>query len=584
MREELSLLDNNMIKKFFNKVIPGTLIIAILAGSISFATIPRPVHAVITTQDVGANSFISSLGSMVRTGLQTSLNLKEFTLDAIAYAIAKQILRQIVSETVNWINSGFEGNPAFLSDPAGFFLGIGDELLGKFLESMELTNFLCSPFSIDVRIAIAFRYRPFSKRVPSCTLTSVIRNSQNAIEGANINGFTAGDFRQGGWPAFVSMTTEPQNNQYGAFIEADNELSIRIGNKTLLKQNDLLQGKGFLSWEKCTDIPMSNGTNSLGPVQNTTPAPTASEELGFIDRDLTSQAGTAPGVPSNYVQVNAPLVPQKKCETQTPGSVISGQLETTLGSPIRELELADEINEIMNALFAQLIKQVLIGGLRAATGQGPSDPDSVINRLQQQQVTSGTQLSEIKSSILLSIDRYINQARQYKTDKERSLKYGTDTKAQLDSVKACFAAEMTEVRPQPLQQQQRDYASSTIAYADALINVNVASTTSRLYSDLLFADNQIARLTTIKSTVTSATTVNEISPLANEYNLLIATGAVIDEGDMAHATAEYDTVRTDMDPIRLVATRMQQACALFPAMTTIPALTITPASDPTTFP
>lgn len=554
----------------FKKITPLFLILALTLSSISPLFVPKEAKALFGFGDIVNDPWntiqntISASGSAIRTGLQTSLNLKEFTLDAIAYALAKQILRQVVSDTVNWINSGFDGNPAFLSDPAGFFLGIGDEILGKFLESMELTNFLCSPFSIDVRIAIAFRYRPFSKRVPSCTLSQVIKNSENAIEGANINGFTAGDFKQGGWPAFVSLTTEPQNNQYGAFIEADNELSIRIGNKTLLKQNDLLQGKGFLSWEKCTDIPVSASSNTVGPVA--AEAPTFSEQAGIFNADAYS--GTAPAVPANYVEKNPAMVPQQHCETQTPGSVISGQLETSLGSPIRELELADEINEIVNALFAQLIKQVLTSGLRAITGSSPGDPDSYITKLENERVQSDSQLQTIKLNILESIDRYINQGEKYKTDKETSLKYGLDTKKQLDDVKTCFETKLTAVYTPPLREDQKNFAANSIARAESIIVTSVASTTTHLYSDVLFADAQIARLATIKATVTRATTVNDISPLANEYNGLITTGAVIDESDTTQAQTQITLVQEEMDPIRQTATRLQQSCNLFPSVIT----------------
>ena len=96
---------------------------------------------------------------------------------------------------------------------------MADQITGDFLAKAggPLTA-LCSPFSIDIRIALAFKYHPNVLKKYECTLGKIITNSKNAVKGASINGFTAGDFSQGGWPAFVSLTTEPQNNYIGAYL------------------------------------------------------------------------------------------------------------------------------------------------------------------------------------------------------------------------------------------------------------------------------------------------------------------------------------------------------------------------------
>jgi hypothetical protein len=110
-----------------------------------------------------------------------------------------------------------------------------------------------SPFSIDIRIALAFKYRPNIPQRYACTITTIIKNYKNAVEGATLNGFTAGDFKQGGWPAFVSMTTEPQNNVYGAYLSAESELSWRVASAKAEQKDEISAGKGFLSWRdpKC---------------------------------------------------------------------------------------------------------------------------------------------------------------------------------------------------------------------------------------------------------------------------------------------------------------------------------------------
>ena len=59
--------------------------------------------------------------------------------------------------------------------------------------------------------------------------------------------------------------------------------------------------------------------------------------------------------------------------TKTPGSVIESQLSNVLGSGLRQLELADEFDEMVGALVGQMVKNVVFG----AQGLFQSDPDEI---------------------------------------------------------------------------------------------------------------------------------------------------------------------------------------------------------------
>ena len=47
---------------------------------------------------------------------------KEYGLDSIASIVAKNILRKLTAQTVNWINSGFKGNRLMLQTRDSFSL------------------------------------------------------------------------------------------------------------------------------------------------------------------------------------------------------------------------------------------------------------------------------------------------------------------------------------------------------------------------------------------------------------------------------------------------------------------------------
>ena len=125
----------------------------------------------------------------------------------------------------------------------------------------------------------------------------------------NIDEFVAGDFSQGGWVGWFDLVIT--NNPYRNFLVASSELDARIAAARAREVKLLEFGDGFLSFEQC----------------------------------ITDQFG------------------KQRCSIVTPGKVIQEQLDHTLGTNLRQLELADEINEIIGALITQLVNKVFTGGL-----------------------------------------------------------------------------------------------------------------------------------------------------------------------------------------------------------------------------
>jgi len=234
------------------------------------------------------------------------------TWDLVAITIAKLALEQILNATTDWINNGFEGNPAYVTDPLQFFTKIADNIAGEFIAGSEL-GFLCSPFQAKIRIALQ-RYHTQRKRF-QCTLTNVVANIEDFYN----------DFSQGGWDAWFVMTQNDVNNPYGAFLEAQLELNELIASTLGIENQRLSWDSGFLGWSECIREDDAGECIERGP-------------------------------------------------TKTPGKVIESQLENVLGSGVRQLELADEFDELVAALFSQLLKQIFSSaqGLFNGTGFGGS--------------------------------------------------------------------------------------------------------------------------------------------------------------------------------------------------------------------
>src|SRR4029077_9553288 len=62
--------------------------------------------------------------------IDASLLTKETILDCIAWALAKMIWKAVAASVIDWINSGFNGNPSFIQDIGKFMTGIADQAVG----------------------------------------------------------------------------------------------------------------------------------------------------------------------------------------------------------------------------------------------------------------------------------------------------------------------------------------------------------------------------------------------------------------------------------------------------------------------
>jgi len=281
----------------------------------------------------GVGNSIVSAGTTIASNLGLSIQLSQLikseVLDCFARTIARATLEQITRSTVQWINSGFNGSPSFVRNYEQFFTNVADQAAGDYLSSSAL-SFLCSPFRLQVKIAVANSYARRGNMQNQCTLTGAVNN---------INNFVNGDFSAGGWSQFLSFTTEPTNNPYGAYTAGSIGISLVTANAQDRNKFDLSLSGGFLSikaqGESCTNTP----TKSSDPAKISTANP-----------DGTFRT-------CNSVNV-------------TPGTAIAQTLENTIGIPAQELSMAKHFDEIITALVSQLIQNIATKGLANLSSNG----------------------------------------------------------------------------------------------------------------------------------------------------------------------------------------------------------------------
>jgi len=160
--------------------------------------------------------------------------------------------------------------------------------------------------------------------------------------------------------AFFDVAVTTSNNPYGAYVAAKQELTTQIFSQTQVQRDMLNWGNGFLS------------------------------------------------------------IRDKNGNITTPGNVIEGQLSNVLGSDLRQLELADEINEIIGALANQLITQVIdvgVSGLSigssSGSGQKPIDTYKDIGNTSGKTTNLNNQINTALTNGRSNIASGLDQNNQY---------------------------------------------------------------------------------------------------------------------------------------------------------------------------
>lgn len=546
------------INEITKKILGFTLILMIVISTSFSAVLLSPHSARAEGADVPTNQQFDLKAIMMK--------LKAFTLDHLAENIAKQILHQITISIINWINSGFQGSPAFLTNPEGFFLDAADQVTGQFLAQNGALSALCSPFKLDIRLALALDQTMSASRRYTCTLGKIVNNVQGTIDG-----FTNGDFSQGGWPAFISLTTEPQNNIYGSYLQAHSELLSLIGAKEGKINQDLNRGGGFMSWQKCEELSTEEQSAGFGAGLSNPSLGLANTSTADNVLAMTNNNNSTAPYRSDNVSINQKTGVAERCTTQTPGSVIAGSLQKAVDSPIVEAELADDINAVLNALVSQMISQMLNGGLAALSGGGSgsgrtSYTQQIINDIDKQNAknnqNNSTQLSN-------TFDGAITSLNQYKTVYDQAVGLISGSRSQYITARTCFAGKIDNSRGWFSENSAQNYISNidnTVAvYVDPLLTQLTTKQTS--------TTQQITDIQNLKNQASASSTQlqgSQFNGLRNQLPLYESgvKGAVdantIAVTGMTDAQKDLVNAQTQAQKFNINAAAYQQACTAYP--------------------
>lgn len=298
---------------------------------------------------------------------------KERCFDKIARYVAVKMLDEITLATVEWINSGFEGQPLWWEDPFGFLGNIAKD------EINSVTAVFTDPDKI-------IEY-PFGQAIMTAILQDLQRDfyveAQISLNDVLAHGTYEEfheDFSVGGWVGYTALF-ETNNNPFGAYFETQDHLSRRISGTSISTamnfRRELQESGGFLSQRKCVES--GTGSNDyIAPddesegqfyVPSGGPIPDAVYEEAEYDPDE--------GIPQTEDQafIIDTYVLRSKCaewRNLTPGGVISDQIKTAVTIPTNQLLSVDELNESIGLIIDALLNQLVTQGLSSLSGDDPS--------------------------------------------------------------------------------------------------------------------------------------------------------------------------------------------------------------------
>jgi len=287
-------------------------------------------------------------------------------MDAIGWALAKTLLAKLTDSIINWINNGFDGNPFYIGDPGSFFKNIiKDELKIALDDLKRIGNYY---FDIMRQEAILKARTTLRDKLDSNLDADIVRGlcgyaeyeaeefcSQQLSPESRYElsrSFTEG-YIPFQWSTWDSLTQNCGNNYFCSGTAALNyQLDLRQ-ERIQNENNTLNRSGGFLNQEVCKDPGFERDLADWQAEIDSYSAPTTGDD--FV------------GPPEPGTEIDPSTLPEKPvCREKiirTPGRMIADKLTHSLGTNDRQLELADELNESIAAIFDALIGKLIKDGL-----------------------------------------------------------------------------------------------------------------------------------------------------------------------------------------------------------------------------
>lgn len=229
----------------------------------------------------GGNPGGSGIISGIVNGIQS------VSWDSIMYCIVNEILTYITQSTIQWINSGFNGNPVFIQNMGTVLQRIGSREASNFTREISYGAQQAAGQAADrvvngVKTKVYRVATPFRKGV-----IDAIAGTQDDYQGLpplsptlsqNYNSFTSGNYMAGG--GLAGLAELSYNNPYIARQDAIQTYQQRVAQAQQIQESQIVNGTQ--SFYKCKPGMEVNGYCSPKDRIVTTPAQDINTQTGQV--------------------------------------------------------------------------------------------------------------------------------------------------------------------------------------------------------------------------------------------------------------------------------------------------------------
>ncbi len=503
---------------------------------------------------------------------------KENIWNSFAMLGLKIAMRAFTMDLVNWINSGFQGNPSFIQDPTKFLEKTADRTVGNFIQDSRL-NFLCEPFKLNIKATLSLQYSPFQDQI-GCRLTDVFDNVETAYKD-----FMSGDFiNGGGWDAWLAVTTVPQNNQMGSMLLVQNKLQAEAEKADESTKAELNWGGGFLSMKKCsTRVKDKSGKTVITNESVGDP----NFDYGINTNPIQRPVGSSQTQDTKLPEQEIELYKEEKCDIITPGTALQDVMQKTNTLDWEALNLADDVNEILNALAMSVITTAMNKGY-ALIGKdelspnnpewrgllmnnqnqtfnqisiGSNNPDSynisnisgnyssgintdTYNQANYTTTEQDMALQNKKNTMLGYLSTYKTPEENFYTNYTKIYKSATDLISKYTQVYACYDNAINRQNP-PLSTTNLDHALSSLSQASSTIS-SVKQIQSSILPAISISQNNLNTINSIYSSVSGAYSENQVDNEIMKFSTLLPNLHTWNQTEISYASSTLADLNKDL--------------------------------------
>ncbi|MDE1966419.1 MAG: hypothetical protein KGI41_04235 [Patescibacteria group bacterium] len=477
----------------FKKIASSTLVLLFVAGG-AFLAAPRPAHAfwpVIDPTNLVQNT-LTAIHAV------SGCDIKVCVLDPIAWSVAKVLSQQLTGSIVHWINSGFNGGPAFITNLPQYLGNVSDNRVAQFF-SMLGSNSLNSPFQDQITQALQVQYQRGS--APN----AFALQNQDTMPAGYVDSNGNYDFMKGGLSGWFEYTQNPQNNALGFTIGAQNALSDTVQSANDQALTEANWGQGFLSYR-------GKGSDCI------TPASTQNSDVTFLVPHINPDGSLS----TTKEPMTLPLTSGSgDClggSIQTPASILGPTLTKALGTGFDSLTAANSIGEIISSLVTNLLQNALSSGL-SSLSQSTSGSGALDQQLQTSTSLGGSASSANTQGLMNAISSEKNQVTQYQDNWQTIAAAANQAKTALQSASASACV----------------YSGSSAANTLSTVVQPVIDQANQAFSK---ASAALADLNQLQTQITNAKSDIDLNKAAADFQTLTANGVFPSADEIAYAAAQ----------------------------------------------